>query len=86
MKLASLGPVDTIGQGVSSSMWYAIKLDSSIDCKKICTSIQKNLFEKFLKENIPLEGKILYMEIKDPVDSPAPIESLEHKKPNIIES
>jgi len=67
-------------------MWYAINLDNNTNCKKICTSIQKNLFDKFLKENIPIEGKILYMEIKDPVDSPAPIESLEHKKPNIIES
>lgn len=67
-------------------MWYAINLDSSTDCKKICTSIQKNLFDKLIKENIPIEGKILYMEIKDPVDSPAPIVSLEHKKPNIIES
>jgi hypothetical protein len=67
-------------------MWYAINLDNNTNCKKICTSIQKNLFDKFLKENIPIEGKILYMEIKDPVDSPAPIVSLEHKKPNIIES
>jgi len=67
-------------------MWYAINLDNNTNCKKICTSIQKNLFDKFLKENIPLGGKILYMEIKDPVDSPAPIVSLEHKKPNIIES
>lgn len=86
MKLASLAPVDTIGQGVSSSMWYAIKLDNSIDCRKICTSIQKNLFDKFLKENTKIDGKILYMEIKESIDSPAPIESLEHKKPNIIES
>lgn len=67
-------------------MWSAIKLESGIDCNKICRNIQKNLFDKSMKENIPIEGKILYMEIKDPVDSPAPIESLEYKKPNIIES
>ena len=67
-------------------MWYAINLDSNIDCRKICTSIQKNLFDKFLKDNIPLEGKILYMEIKEPVDSPVPVDALEYKKLNITES
>lgn len=64
-------------------MWYAIKLDNRIDCKKICNSIQKHIFDKCLKENIQLEGKILYFEIRDPLDSPAKIEAIEYKKPNI---
>jgi len=66
-------------------MWYAINLNKKTGCKEICTSIQRNLFNKLIQENIPIEGKILYMEIKDPIDSSAPTESLEHKKPDIIE-
>jgi len=67
-------------------MWYAIKLDKSIDCRKICSSIQNHMFNKFLQQNIPLEGKILYMEIKEDHDPPETIVALEHKKLNITES
>lgn len=67
-------------------MWHAIKINSNIDCNKICSSIQKNLFDKFIKENNTIEGKILYMEIKDPIEPPEKKEALEYKKPDIIES
>ena len=67
-------------------MWYAITLNKNTDCNKICSSIQKHLFDKFLKQNIPLEGKILYIEIKEATDATAKIPALEYKKLNIIES
>lgn len=46
-------------------MWMVIKLDSNLNCGKICEKIQTNLFNRFLSQNIPLEGKIMYLEIKD---------------------
>lgn len=67
-------------------MWYAITLDKSVDCRKICNVIQKNLIEKLLAQNIPVEGKILYMQIKEATDPPAKIPALEYKKLNILES
>lgn len=46
-------------------MWMVIKLDSNLNCSKICEKIQTNLFNQFLSKNIPLEGKMLHIEIKD---------------------
>lgn len=47
-------------------MWSAIKLENGLDCNKICKHIQKNLFDKCMREKIPIEGRILYLEIKEP--------------------
>ena len=46
-------------------MFDVIKLDKNTRCENICNSIQKNLLEKLKKENIPIEGKLLYIEIKE---------------------
>ena len=46
-------------------MFDVIKLDKNTNCQNICNSIQKNLLEKLKKENIPIEGKLLYIEIKE---------------------
>jgi len=54
----------TMYQGVSD-MFDVIKLDKNTRCENICNSIQKNLLEKLKKENIPIEGKLLYIEIKE---------------------
>jgi hypothetical protein len=67
-------------------MWYAIKLNSSTDCRKICSSIQTHIFDKFVRQNIPLEGKILYFCIKEPQEPPVKTPLLEYKKLNISES
>lgn len=53
-------------------MWTALVLSSSIDCKTICNKIQKDIVEKCNRENIPLEGKLLRIEIKNITDLPAP--------------
>lgn len=50
-------------------MWMVIKLDGNLNCSKICEKIQTNLFNQFLSKNIPLEGKMLHIEIKDASDT-----------------
>lgn len=47
-------------------MWTVVKLDSSINFNKICHSIQKDIIDKLVKENIPVEGKFLVIELKEP--------------------
>tara|TARA_S200002703_G_scaffold25331_2_gene21850 strand:+ start:1212 stop:1466 length:255 start_codon:yes stop_codon:yes gene_type:complete len=64
MILAFLPQETTMYQGVSD-MFDVIKLDKNTKCENICNSIQKNLLEKLKKENIPIEGKLLYIEIKE---------------------
>ena len=61
-------------------MWTVVKLDSSINCNKICHKIQTGLLNKFIEQKIPLEGKILYLEIKEPSAT------VELEKPKITES
>ena len=46
-------------------MWTALVLSSSIDCKTICDKIQKDIVEKCNRDNIPLDGKLLRIEIRD---------------------
>ena len=64
MILAFLPQETTMYQRVSD-MFDVIKLDKNTKCENICNSIQKNLLEKLKKENIPIEGKLLYIEIKE---------------------
>jgi hypothetical protein len=64
MILAFLAQETIMYQGVSD-MFDVIKLDKNIKCENICNSIQKNLLEKLKKENIPIEGKLLYIEIRE---------------------
>lgn len=47
-------------------MWTVVKLDSSINFNKICHSIKKDIIDKLVKENIPVEGKFLFIELKEP--------------------
>ena len=49
-------------------MFVSIKLDDDINCKKLCEAIQKNLFNKFIKEKISLKNKQLYITIKEPIE------------------
>ena len=46
-------------------MKLSLSLDQQLDCNKICKHIQKNLFDKCMREKIPIEGRILYLEIKE---------------------
>lgn len=64
MILAFLAQETIMYQGVSD-MFDVIKLDKNTKCENICNSIQKNLLEKLKKENIPIEGKLLYIEIRE---------------------
>lgn len=64
-------------------MWYAVTIDKTLDCNKICNIIQKNLFDKLIKQNVSLEGKTLYLSIKDSEIREPQILCLEYKKENI---
>lgn len=52
-------------------MWTALVLSKNVDCKTICNKIQKDIVERCNRENIPLEGKLLKIQLKNIEDSPA---------------
>ncbi len=60
-------------------MFEVIKLDKNINCEIICKRIQKNLLEKLQKQNIPIEGKLLYIEVKEPSNTIDP-ENIKNKQ------
>ena len=60
-------------------MFEVIKLDKNINCENICKRIQKNLLEKLQKQNIPIEGKLLYIEVKEPSNTIDP-ENIKNKQ------
>jgi len=64
MLLDSKAQIDTIGLR-DITMWTVITLNDKMDCRKICHKIDKELLQKFRDQNMPLEGKILYLEIKE---------------------
>ena len=46
-------------------MWTVMVLDRNINCHTICNKIQKEIIDKANRDNIPLEGKILRIELRD---------------------
>ena len=61
-------------------MFVSIKLDDDINCKKLCETIQKNLFNKFIKEKISLKNKQLVITIKDTIEHTDTISTKSNQK------